>query len=176
MSKRAVLITLVIASLAMLSFVLGFVCWQLGLALWAGLMYRLAGLGMLIAFSSLLLLGLLSLLASLGHDLRVYFSAEARALRRLLSLRVRCGDQRLRMFEQVKQLRFWARIKRQRLLARDDQRHLRALFLAIDAELNIAKAQLTARHYQALRKVLRHHLKQADIEAMLALREQLSCR
>lgn len=176
MFKRAVLIALVIASLAMLSFVLGFVCWQLGLALWAGLMYRLAGLGMLIAFSSLLLLGLLSLLTSFSHDLRIYFSAEARALRRLLSLRVRGGDQRLRMFEQAKQLRFWARIKRQRLLARDDRRHLRVLFLAIDAELKVAKAHLTAQHYQTLRKTLRHHLKQADTEAMLALREHWSCR
>lgn len=173
MSKLWVFSTLIIASGAMLLFVLGFLCWQLGLAMWAAVIYRLAGLGMLMAFSSLLLLGLLSLLIAIGRDLRGYSSVEARALRQLLSVYKRGNDQRQRMFAQAKQLRFWAHVKRRRLLARDDRRQLRSLFLAIDTDLKIARQRLTREHYKDLRKALRNYRKQADVEGMLALREKL---
>lgn len=176
MPKRGVLFALMMASLAMLVFVVGFICWQLGLALWAALIYRLAGIALLLAFCGLSLLGVWSLSRALVQTILAYFSAEARALRRLLSLRIRRDESRNRLLAQARQLRFWARIKRQRLADRDDKRQLRALFRAIDDELKAAKAQFGARRCQLLRKALRQHLKQADVHAMLALREQCTCR
>lgn len=176
MFRRGLLCVWVVASVAMLLFVMGFIFWQLHGMLWAALLYRLAGLAMLSAFSGFLLLGLGSLLASVVHDLCAYCSKEARALRRILSLRARSADSRKRLSEQARQLRFWGRIKRQRILARDDRRQLRSLFLAIDTELKSTRTHFEVERYRSLRKALRHHLKQADAKAMLAIREQCSCR
>lgn len=173
MSKTWFFSTLMIASGAMLLFVLGFLCWQLGLSMWAGVIYRFAGMGMLMAFSSLLLLGFLSLLMAIGGNLRAYLSVEARALRRLVSVQNRDCDQRQRVSAQTQQLHFWTHIKRRRLLALDDRRQLRLLFDAIDADLKTAKERLTRERYKELRKTLRNYRQRANVEGMLTLREKL---
>ncbi len=176
MPKRLLYSVMTIASAAMLLFVAGFVCWQLGMAMMTGLIYWMAGKIMLLAFALLLLLGLAELLRTVWRDLRVYFSGEARALRRLLAVHSQASTSRQYWLAQAQQVRFWARIKRQRLLTANNRRHLRGLFRAISAELHASKSGLPSDRYQALHKALRNYHKRADAEAMLALREQLPCR
>ncbi|MCQ8119679.1 hypothetical protein [Methylomonas rosea] len=164
---------LLIGSLAMLLFVLGFVCLQFGLALLMGLFYLLASKVMLLALALLALLGLLTLFTAVCRELRGYFSRESSALRQLLCLQIRRQDlERLKVAE-CRQLSYLTRFKRQRLLAADNRKQARELSVAIDHELQAAKSQLPTSRYKDLRKALRSYRKQADSAAMLALRRQL---
>lgn len=166
---------LVIGSLAMLLFVAGFVSLQLGLVLLMGLFYLLASKILLLALVVLALLGLAALIKAIGRELLGYFDAESAALRRLLSLQRYRQDARQQAVQQQKQLHYWALFKRQRLLAANNRKHLRALSAAIEGELRAGQSQLTPSHYQSLRKALRQYYKRADVEAMLALRQQIPC-
>lgn len=176
MAKALLTCVIVVASLAMLLFVIGFVFWKLGLAFVGGLLYWFAGKTMLLAFGLLIVLAVMALLATLWRELRGYFSAEARALRRLLCLRSRGLNAKQYWLAQTRQLRFWNGLKRKAALQANNRRHLRSLFHAINADLQRAKTQLPQVDYRRLRKALRQYHKRADIAAMLALREQLPCR
>jgi hypothetical protein len=160
----------------MLLFVVGFVCFQLGLALLTTLFYALAGKVMLLAFGMLALLGLAALLLGLWRELRGYFRRDSAALRRLWALQSQQKQIAQRSAAEWRQLQYLHRFKRQRLLAANNRKHLRALFDAIYQELQTVKTQLPTATYQAMRKALRHHHKRADAEAMLALRQQITCR
>ncbi len=176
MSKRLLICVMVVASLAMLLLVIGFVFWKLGLGFVGGFLYWLAGKSLLLAFGLLVALAAMALLAAIWRELRGYFSTESRALRRVLCLRTRGLNARQNWLAQTRQLRFWAGLKRKTALQANNRRHLRSLFRAIDADLQGAKTQLSQFDYRRLRKALRQYHKQADIAAMLALREQLPCR
>lgn len=176
MAKRLLFGLMALASLAMLLFVGGFVFLKLGIGFVGSFLYWLAGKLMLLAFAGLLVMAVTTLLLTLWRDVRDYFSAEARALRRLLGLRVRALNARCYLLEQTRQLRFWSGLKRKASLRTNDRKHLRGLFLAIDADLRQAKNQLPKVAYRRLHKALRHYHRRADIAAMLALREQLPCR
>ncbi|MDT4291195.1 hypothetical protein RO575_16645 [Methylomonas sp. MO1] len=164
---------LLIGSLAMLLFVLGFVCLQFGLALLMGLFYLLASKVMLLALALLALLGLMMLFKAVCRELRGYFSRESAAVRQLLSLQVRQQDLARRKSAECRQLSYWHRFKRQRLLVADNRKQAWALSVAISHELQAVRAQLPAARYKNLRKSLRTYRKQADSAAMLALRQQL---
>jgi hypothetical protein len=176
MPKRLIYSVMAIASAAMLLFVVGFVFWQLGITILAGFIYWLAGKIILAAFVLLVMLGFAALLRALWRDLRAYFNSEARALRRLLAVHSHASTSRQCLQAQAQQVRFWTRIRRQRLLLANNRRHLRGLFRAINAELYASKPRLPTDRYQALRKALRDYHKRADADAMLALREQLPCQ
>jgi len=176
MAKRLLISVMTVASLSMLLFVIGFVCWKLGLGFVSGALYWLAGKIMLLAIGLLVALAAMAFLAALWRELRGYFSAEARTLRRLLSLRVRGLNAQRYWLAQTKQLRYWTGLKRKAALQANNRRHLRTLFRAINADLQAVKSQLPQPDYQHLRKALRQYHRQADIAAMLALREQLPCR
>lgn len=159
----------------MLLFVAGFVLWQLGMAALTGLIYWVAGKILLLAFALLVLLGIAAIVGALWRGLCAYFSAEARTLRRLLVAHSLGSAGRQRLLAQTQQVRFWSRIKRQRLLASNNRRHLRRLFRAIDAELRASRSRLSPERYQDLRKMLRDQHQRANASAMLALRNQLPC-
>jgi hypothetical protein len=164
---------LLIGSLAMLLFVLGFVCLQFGLALLMGLFYLLASKVMLLALALLALLGFLTLFNVVCRELGGYFSRESSALRQLLSLQIRRQDVERRQAAECLQLSYWHRFKRQRLLVAYNRKQARELSEAISHELQAVRAQLPAARYKNLRKSLRTYRKQADAAAMLALRQQL---
>ncbi|MDX8128334.1 hypothetical protein ACH5Y9_04610 [Methylomonas sp. BW4-1] len=164
---------LLIGSLAMLLFVLGFVCLQFGLVLLMGLFYLLASKVMLLALGLLALLSVLTLFKAVYRELRGYFSRESAALRQLVSLQIRRQNIERRQTAECRQLSYLSRFKRQRLLVADNRKQARALFAAISDELQAVRAQLPATRYKNLRKALRTYRKQADAAAMLALRQQL---
>lgn len=176
MSGRFLYGLILMCSTAMLLFVAGFLCLQLGLGLLTTLFYAVAGKIMLLAFGLLLLLGAVALIAALRRELRAYFSREAAALRRVLAVQTRHKHTAQRTALEWRQLQYLSRFKRQRLLAANNRKHLRALFEAIHQELRAVKAQMPAAGYRALYKALRRHHRQADAEAMLALRQRLPCR
>lgn len=176
MARLSVHAALALIGLALAMLVAGFVLWQLGWMYWAGWIYRWAGLGLWLAFTVLALLAVSSLVMSLIRDLRAYLDAEARAVRRLLTLRLSAIDRHRNVAERTRQLRFWTERKRKRVLSRDNRRQVRDLFNAIDAELDASQHQLPTARYRDLRKALRRHWKQCDAEAMLALRQHLPCR
>lgn len=173
MSGRLLYSALLIGSAAMLLFVIGFVCFQLGLGLLTSLFYVVAGKIMLLALGLLLTLGAAALMAAVWRELTGYLGREAAALRRILAVTVRQADVANYTVQQSRQIRYLNHFKRQRLLAANNRKHLRELFDAVNRELQAVKSELPATTYKSLRKALRNHHKQADAEAMLVLREQI---
>lgn len=176
MSSRFLYGVLLIGSVAMLLFVAGFALLHLGLGLLTTLFYAVAGKIMLLALGLLVLLGAGALLAAIGRELGAYFCREAAALRRIFALQAHQEQFAQRSVAEWRQLQYLNRFKRQRLLASNNRKHLRALFDAIHQELQAVKKQLPVATYKSLRKALRNHHKRADAEAMLALRREIPCR
>ena len=175
MPGRLIYSILAIGTAAMLLFVAGFVCFELGLSYLTAGVYFLAEKMLLLAFALLMLLGGLALIRALQHELQAYFCQEAAALRRLLAIHLRTNALTRRNALQARQIRYFSRLKHQRLLAADNRKQLRALHRAIQQELMTVKNRMPANNYQALCKDLRQHHKQADAQAMLALRQQIPC-
>ena len=176
MSKRLLYSVWGIASLSMLLFGAGFICWQLGLGWLTSWLYAWAGKTLFVAFALLLVLALVAMLRAVAAGCATYFASESVALRRLLTVYARQQNQVLQQTLQTRQLRYFSEFKRQRLLAADNKRQLRGLFMAVNAELKAARAQLPVDSYRALHKALRQHFKQADAQAILAVRKQIVCR
>ncbi len=160
----------------MLLFMVGYVCLHLGLGLLTTLFYAVASKIMLLAFALLLLLGGMTLLGAISRELGAYFCREAAALRRILALRTQREHVALRTKAEWCQLQYLNRLKRQRLLASNNRKHLRELFDSIQQELLMAKSELPVDNYKSLCKELRNHHKRANVEAMLALRQRIPCR
>lgn len=175
MAKRLLWTIMLLASTAMLLLMAGWLLWKLGLGLVAGLLYAIAGKTMLLAFAGLLVIAVLYCLRQMACEIKRYFGAEARARRRLWSIRLREIDVKQYWAARVRQLRYRAAFKRRALMVADNRKQLRGLFRAIDADLRGAKAQLPGHDYRQLRKALRQSHRQADAAAMLAIRERLPC-
>lgn len=164
---------LLAASLAMLLFFIGFVCWQLGLIWLAVGSYGLASNVLLAAFAALFLLGCWMLLLALYRQVAGYLSCEQRILRRLLVLHGFRQQAMQRVVLEKRQQLYRAQFKRQRLMRADQHKHCRELFKAINVEL---KATLEPTLYKAAYQELQQLHKQSNFQAMLALREQALCR
>lgn len=158
---------------ALLLFLAGFAGWQFGLVWLAAGLYALASKAILLAFLLMLLLQTGLMLLALYRGLSQYFRREAMAWRRVAMLQKRHRDASQRFLLERSQAYYMAELKRQRLLSADDKKHSVELFKAIDAEL---KKHTTAVEYKSVRKELKQHRKQADLQAMLALREQVLCQ
>jgi len=167
---------LVIASLAMLLFVVGFICFQLSLGMLTTLFYAVAGKMLLSAFALLLISAIITALMVIAQELSAYFQQDAAALRQVLAAHTRRQHLQQQAEQENRQLAYVQRMKRLRLLAANDRKHLRSLYIAIHLELQAIKAQLPANHYATMRKTLRQYHKRADAKAMLALRQQILCR
>ena len=173
LTKLILYAVLATASLAMLLLLIGFVCLHLGLAVLTGLIYGLAGKIMLLAFGLLMLLGSGLVLQAIYKELAAYLRREASALRRVLTLQMRKESNNQLIQQEKKQLRYWQEFKRQRLLAANNKKHSQDLYNAISAEL---QKSITAERYKVLQKQLKHYRKQANPDAMLALRAQVLCQ
>jgi len=158
---------------AMLLFLTGFVGWQFGLAWMVTGLYLLAAKATLLAFALLLLLLASLSLQAVYQGLSQYFGRETIALRRVTMLQMRHHDAGLRFLLERRQTQYLNQLKRQRLLIADDKKHSTELFKSINTEL---KHYMTPVNYKAVRKELKQHHKQANSEAMLALRKQVLCR
>ncbi len=158
---------------ALLLFLAGFAGWQFGLAWLAAGLYALAAKAILLAFLLMFLFQTGQMLQALYQGLSRYFRREAMAWRRVAMLQKRHHDARQRYALERSQAYYMAELKRQRLRSADDKKHSVALFKAIDAEL---KKHTTAESYKSMRKQLKQYCKQADLQAMLALRERVLCQ
>lgn len=176
MTKALLHWVLLATSLAMLMFIGGFALAKLGLDWLTGLLFTVANKLLLSSFLALALLGLIGLLNTLVRQLREFFSLDARAFRQLLSIDIRQQDTDLQLHEQQRQLGYFYQLRRQRLAARNERKHLRALFDSINRELKAQKASTPAATYKQLQKALQQSLKRADSQAMLSIHQQLSCR
>lgn len=173
MTKIVLYAVLLSCSLAMLLLIAGFTSWQLGWFVWAGWFYPLAGKVLLSAFLLLLMLGCGLFMQALYAELAVYFRLDAMAFRRVATLLRQQHDARQRLLLEKSQIRYLYELKRQRLLAADNKKHSRALFKAVSAEL---RQSVEPDSFKSLQKHLRRHCKQANPQAMLALRDQVICR
>jgi hypothetical protein len=161
-------------SLSMLIFVAGFICYQLDLSLLTSLLYGLAERILLLAFLLLALSGLMALLSAVCVDLRGYFRQDARAVRQIFAVQTRKHNLARRLALEIRQIQYFSNLKRQRLLQADNRKHLQELYNAILLELESAKPQLPANRFAEMHKALRQYLKQADDQAMLTLRQQIT--
>jgi hypothetical protein len=173
MLKAVLYLAFVACSLAMLMFVAGFAGWQLGLAWLTGALYQLAAKIILSAFALLSLLGAGLIMLAFYQGMLLYFRREAVAMRRVIRLQARQRDIGQRQLLEKRQIYYLSQLKRQSLLAADNKRHSHQLFKAISAEL---KSYCLPVGYQSLHKSLKQYHKQANPEAMLALRNQVLCR
>ena len=173
MSVRILYGILLLCSLAMLLLVTGFILFHLGLSLLTTMFYLIAGKIMLLAFAMLALWGGVALVRALWRDLRCYFRKDAVAVRRLWSVKARQLYLEQQEVLESQQIKNHSRFKRLRLLDADNKKHLRTLYEGIHAELDAVKTQLPEERYQDLLQALHRHHKQADANAMLALRKQL---
>jgi len=173
MSVRILYGILLTCSLAMLLFVSGFVLFHLGLSLLTTIFYMLAGEIMLLAFAMLALWGAVVFGRALWQDLRAYFRKDAVAVRRLWSVKSQQLYLEQQGFLESQQIHNRSRFKRLRLLDANNKKHLKTLYEGIHAELEAVKSQLPEERYQDLLQALHRHHKQADADAMLALRKQL---
>jgi hypothetical protein len=165
---------LVLLCLSMVLFMAGFLCFQLGFELLTTLFYALAGKIMLFSFVILLLSGVLALLGALASDLRAYFRQDAGALRQILAAHTHKRNMAQRLGLEIRQIQYFSHLKRQRLLSADNQKQLNALYKTIAHELDAVKPQIPFTHFTQMHKALRLHFKQANPQAMLALRQQIS--
>jgi hypothetical protein len=135
----------------------------------------LAGKIMLLAFALLALWGAVVFLRALLQDLRTYFRKDAVAIRRLWSVQARQLYLEQQGFLESRQILQRNRFKRLRLLEANNKKHLRVLYDSIHAELRAVKSRMPDERYQDLLQTLHRHHKQADADAMLALRKQIPC-
>jgi hypothetical protein len=163
---------IVLCSIAMLLFVMGFIAGSTGWPVFMPMLYAIASQLMLLAFGLLLVTGLTALLRAIALEVAAYFAREARAKRRLWRLQGHLLQvDRLQRLK-ARQTRYFEHCKRQRLLVANHNKHRQALFHSIDHELQAIKPQLAATDYRRLQRALRHHHKRANAEAMLAVRKQ----
>jgi hypothetical protein len=175
--KRFIYGILLVCTAAMLLFISGYICFKLSLPpVFASLFYLLAEKIMLAGFLLLILLGIIATTNALLHDIRAYFRKDAAALRRLLAVHNRKIQQIQLKTAKIRQIHYFNRIKHQRILAKDNQKQLTQLYRAILQELQAVRQQLAANEYQTLYTALRNHHKQANADAMLAIRRQLPCQ
>ena len=158
---------------AIFLFLGGFAGWQFGVGWLATGLYALAANAILLAFSLLLLLQIGLIMQALYQGISIFFRKETMALRRVLLLQMRHHDAKLRFLLEKRQLCYLNELKRQRLLVADDKKQNDELYKAINAEL---KHNMAPMNYKTVRKELKQHYKQANLQAMLALRKQVLCR
>ena len=169
-------IALLVASLAMVLFFIGFILMQAGLPWLTTLFYGIASKVLLLTMLSLFALALIGLALTVWRQLRRYFSRESFALRRILSLHNHQRNLKQRTVEQSRQLHYLNRFKRHRLLVANNRKHLRELFDAVNRELQAVKTQLPSAKYRRLRKALRRSYRQGDVDGILSVRGDMQCR
>lgn len=173
MTKITLYAVLWICSVAMVLLVAGFIGWRLGWPESAALLYPMAGHGMLLAFSLLLLLGCGLFMQAFYNELAVYFRWDAMAFRRLAMLRILQHNAAQRRLIERRQIQYLFELKRQRLLSANNKKHSRALFMAVSSELHQAVAPDS---FKSLQKHLKQYCNQANPRAMLAIRDRVLCR
>jgi len=173
MNRTAVYGILSVFAGAMLLLLLGFASWQFGLIWFATGLYALAAKSIWLAFALLLLLQAGWSLYVFWQGLVRYFRKEAMAMRRVARLQMCYRDAGQRLVLEKRQLHYQNQIKRHRFLLADDKKHSGELFHAINSEL---RDTVPPDAYKHLHKTLKQYRKQADAQAMLALRRQVLCR
>ena len=175
MMTRLLYGALMLASLAMLMFIAGFAIHQFGLALLVGLVYLLAGKFMLLAFGLLILLGLWGLGRAVWLEVASYCRHDNAFVRRLWFLQSRHHE--IEQFQNLKcrQIEYLALSRRQCLLAADNRRQATELFDSISRDLQVLKSQIPKETYREFYRRLRKLQKQADLRALLDLRQQIPC-
>lgn len=155
----------------MLLFLSGFFSFKLGFKALGSVVYPFAEIILLFSFAMLLLIAVVMVLSAITREIKFFFRHDVKSKRYIWSL-IALNYQISELFkQQQRQLIYKNQFKRQRLLAKDNRKQLYALYRAILHELQLAKNNLPSDRYKTLLKALRLNYKNADVHAMLALRE-----
>lgn len=103
-----------------------------------------------------------------------YFSEQQRLQRRLLFIRAKQDQLKQRFYLRTVQINYFAELKRKRLLASNDQKHIRSLSKAIDKDLLSIKQQLPKTAYLQLQQENTHYRKQRNSKALLELQQKIA--
>jgi hypothetical protein len=129
---------------------------------------------LLAGFSLLVLLGLSHLFKGIVVQLRHYFSASARAQRRVW-FNVFKQDQRLRVHAgKMQQYLYFAAFKRKRLLQANDSKHSRVLAKVLQRDLKRCKKTLSKPLYTQWQKQLTYYASQHDVDNLLKLQQYIT--
>lgn len=164
-----------LASLAMMCLVLGFIAWKLGVRSVAGWFYAGAEYGLLLVFWGVGVWVVVSVWLVFWRDISAYCSGESRSLRRLLFQQYRCRNQQLRQQQSWRHIQWRFQQQRLRLVVINARQQRKRLLKALHQELDAAKNQLGQDEYRRLRRALRLAYRRADDSALLALRARFAC-
>lgn len=173
MAGRVVYAVLALLTLSMLLHVGGFIGYRGGWPQLAGLCFAVAGKLLLLGFAALAVAGLLALFNAIRIDCGAYFREDAAALRRLLATLQHSQRHSQRHVARLRHVRWFAEVRRQRLLRADDRRQLLALYRTLLQELEAARPGMPAAQFAVMRKTLQRLRRRGDFRAMLGLRDSL---
>ena len=135
----------------------------------------LLGSAMLLSgFAALLGTGLVAMLKAISRSIVDYFSSKQRIQRR--SWFVQARQQQLNMLFHFKttQIQNVHERYKNRLLTRNNQQQLRLLSSAIDKQLLLLKAKLSAPTYLQLRQDYAQYRAQQDFAALISLQQKIA--
>ena len=134
---------------------------QLGLAL------------LLCGFAIFLSMGVLQIGKHTLRAIRGYFSKSQRGQRRLLFIQNQQKQLKQLFQNRAQRIRYLHELKRQRLLRRNQQKHLNVLAKAINQDINHLKNRLPKARLEQLRQQNRQYHKQQDSTALLQLQQHI---
>lgn len=103
-----------------------------------------------------------------------YFSSKQRAERRLLFVQAKQEQVQRLFYFKTRQIKYFNELRRKRLLARNNRKHIRSLSRVIDKDLALLKAKLPMATYRQLQQDNIRYRKQQDIQALLQLQHKIS--
>jgi hypothetical protein len=139
--------------------------------------------GQMTGFGLAVLLSAFALLLSSGFCVFVrsiisaccdYFSAVRRLQRKLLFVQAQQDRFKRLFYFRALQINYFYELKRKRLSAANDRRHILSLSKAIDKDLRLIKQQLSKPVFQELHKKNVRYRDRQDIVALLELQQKIS--
>jgi hypothetical protein len=137
----------------------------------------LSPLGLALLFSGFGLLlagGLVLIVQRLWQSLCGYCANRQRMQRKVWFAQHQQQVIEQRFEAQTAKLRYLAEWRRQRLLHKNNTKHLRQLYKTIQQDLTRIKPQLNHQQFQQLQTELKHYKKGHDITALLKLQQHLT--
>lgn len=126
------------------------------------------------AFALLLTMGLLATVKQITSACSDFFSSRQRSQRRLLFIQNRQDQFRRLLFFKAAQINFFHEIKRKRLLAANNRKHINILSGAVADELMTVKPHLSKAAFAQFQQENSFYRNQLDGEGLLKLQQKIA--
>lgn len=135
---------------------------------------KLAVLALTIAFSLLFSAASLSVVRTTVQWVNQFFSAPKRRLRQLARIQVRRQHAKELFLQKTAQINYFSELKRKKLLAKDNNKHMDGLTKAICHDLSVSRKRLPKLLSQDLQRQFRQAQKQRDAATLIHLQTKIA--